>query len=55
LPNGSGSWIIGVSELSGAVRSITSTELSRMASVRACSTDMVLLLSYVLSYPKLSP
>ena len=40
LPNGSGRAMIGVSALSGAVRSITSTELSRMASVRACSTDM---------------
>ena len=33
----------GVPDVSGAVRSMTSTELSRMASVRAFSTDMMLL------------
>jgi hypothetical protein len=39
-PNCGGSWMIGVVELSGAVRSMTSTWELRIASVRALSTDI---------------
>src|SRR3954452_8354052 len=38
-PNSGGSWITGVSLLSGAVRSTTATEPSARASVRAVSTE----------------
>src|SRR5262249_31165123 len=40
FPNGSGSLITGVAELSGEVRSTTSTRASRIAEMRASSTGM---------------